>query len=236
MSPITKTRTPRSNEWATPKWLFDHFDKKYGPFTLDAAAQAWNAKCARFNDGVKPDIPWAGEVVWLNPPYTDLRSWMARAYRESPVARMVFCLVPNAPDCYWWSESVEDKASEIIPLTRSLLPTGRVHFEKEDGWTGRAGFSSAAVIYRPGGPIVDVNDIPYKPMPRKTVMRGTLDWISDAVLDGTRLRPALGTAPDAPQHCGMCWPSLCNAGNAAACARLLAELLTKTHGSSGHQQ
>lgn len=143
VSPLTKTRTARSDEWATPKWLFDHFDAEF-QFTLDGAARAWNAKLPRFNDGVKPDIPWHGEMVWLNPPYSNLEYWMKIAQVGSHVARGVVCLVPNAPDCYWWSESVEGKASEI------RLPSGRVHFEKEDGWSGRAGFSSALIVYRRG--------------------------------------------------------------------------------------
>lgn len=54
--PLTKTRTPRSDEWSTPQWLYDRINAEYGPFTLDAAAQAWNAKCERYNDGVKPDF------------------------------------------------------------------------------------------------------------------------------------------------------------------------------------
>jgi phage N-6-adenine-methyltransferase len=152
VSPITKTRTARSDEWATPKWLFDHFDAEFH-FTLDACAQPWNAKCARFftpeDDGLKRD--WYGETVWVNPPYSDPGPWMEKASMEGNATyrpSVVVCLVPNAPDTHWWRNHVEGKAAEIRLLTRSLLPTGRVHFEKEDGWSGRAGFSSALVIYR----------------------------------------------------------------------------------------
>lgn len=150
--PLTKTRTARSDEWATPKWLFDHFDAEFH-FEIDVAAQKWNTKCGKFLspewDALKS--PWAPSTVWLNPPYSaaKLRAFMAKAHQESLLGATVVCLVPNAPDTHWWRESVEDKAAEIRPLTRSLLPTGRVHFEREDGWSGRAGFSSVLIVYRP---------------------------------------------------------------------------------------
>lgn len=152
MSPITKTRTARSDEWSTPQWLFEHFDAEFH-FTLDAASQPWNAKCAhRYEKGICSglDMPWPRETVWLNPPYSDIGPWMAKAYQESQERdATVICLLPNAPDTLWWRDHIEGKADEIRLLTRSLLPSGRVHFEKEDGWSGRAGFSSALVIYRP---------------------------------------------------------------------------------------
>lgn len=149
--PITKTRTARSDEWLTPKWLFDHFDAEFR-FTFDGAARASNTKCARFPEGDGLLVPWHGETVWLNPPYSEIGPWMEKAFLSSHALlrpATVVCLVPNAPDTHWWADWVEGKATEIRLLTRSLLPTGRVHFEKEDGWSGRAGFSSVLVVYRP---------------------------------------------------------------------------------------
>ena len=57
MSPITQTRIPLSDEWATPRWLFDHFHAEF-LFTLDAAAKPWNAKCPRFLDGTGLGNSW----------------------------------------------------------------------------------------------------------------------------------------------------------------------------------
>ena len=57
-------------DWETPKKIFDALDEEFH-FTLDAAADANNAKCARYFDkaanGLKQE--WSG-IVWLNPPYT----------------------------------------------------------------------------------------------------------------------------------------------------------------------
>lgn len=149
MSPITQTPIPLSDEWATPRWLFDHFDAEFH-FTLDACAKPWNAKCSEYVTATTPFWhPWVqGSVVWMNPPYSDLSAWMRKAYIESSQrGSLVVCLVPCVPDRKWWSDQVEGKA-EVRHLTRSLLPTGRVHFEKEDGTSGRAPFPSCIVVYR----------------------------------------------------------------------------------------
>ena len=146
MSPITQTKIPLSDEWATPRDLFDALDAEFR-FTFDGAAKPWNAKCQRFeSDGL--GVPWNGKVVWLNPPYSKIGTWMDKAYRESQSGATVVCLVPCSPDRHWWSDWVEGKASEIRLLTRRMLRTGRVHFEREDGTSGRAPFASCIVIYR----------------------------------------------------------------------------------------
>lgn len=146
--PITQTKIPLSDEWATPIWLFEKIDAEFG-FTLDAAAKPWNAKLGRYvsTDGLSAD--WSGNVVWLNPPYSDIASWLYKARVESRRnGATVVALVPCSPDRHWWHDHVEGVA-EVRLLTRALLPTGRVHFQKEDGTTGRAPFASALLIYRP---------------------------------------------------------------------------------------
>lgn len=56
----------RSDEWATPQWLFDKLDNKYR-FTLDPCATEHNHKCDRYFtkdiDGLKQS--WEGERVFL---------------------------------------------------------------------------------------------------------------------------------------------------------------------------
>lgn len=149
--PITQTKIPLSDEWATPKWLYDHFDREFR-FTLDACARPWNAKHPQFIapwiDGLKQ--AWPAETVWCNPPYSDIATWMEKAANEALFnGATVVCLVPCTPDRHWWRNNVEMRGAEVRHLTRSLLPTGRVHFEREDGTSGRAPFPSCLVIYRP---------------------------------------------------------------------------------------
>ena len=88
--------------WATPQSFFDELDKEFS-FTLDACANADNAKCASFytkeDDGLSQD--WKG-VVWMNPPYgREISKWMAKA---NEVNCTVVCLVPARTDTRWWHD------------------------------------------------------------------------------------------------------------------------------------
>lgn len=48
-------------------------------FTLDAAARPWNSKTPRHcTDGLSES--WAGERVWCNPPFSDVRPWVEKAW------------------------------------------------------------------------------------------------------------------------------------------------------------
>jgi len=149
MSPITQTPIPLSDEWGTPADLFAVLDAEFH-FNLDPAARRWNAKCRAFFtadvDGLA--CRWRGRV-WLNPPYSEVAMWLAKARTsvQSGDAQLVVALVPCTPDRRWWSEHVEGVA-EVRPLTRRTLRTGRVHFVREDGTSGRAPFPSCLLIYR----------------------------------------------------------------------------------------
>lgn len=55
--------TSKTDDWATPKALFDELDKTFH-FTLDVCASKENAKCAKFftkdDDGLKQN--WGGAL------------------------------------------------------------------------------------------------------------------------------------------------------------------------------
>lgn len=146
VSPITQTKIPLSDEWATPVDVFAPLNAEFG-FTVDAAAKPWNAKLPRFYaSGLAEE--WTNEVVWLNPPYSEIGVWLEKARAEAERGATVVALVPCSPDRHWWSQHVEGKA-EVRLLTRSTLRSGRIHFVKEDGTSGRAPFASVILVYRP---------------------------------------------------------------------------------------
>ena len=104
-----------------------------GGFTLDVCATHENAKCKRyytehdglcekldakgsyevFSDQVPPETgngltgSWAGERCWCNPPYSDINSWVRKAW-VSAEAELVVMLVPSTrTEQRWWQDLIE---------------------------------------------------------------------------------------------------------------------------------
>ncbi|MCJ7740891.1 phage N-6-adenine-methyltransferase [Candidatus Microgenomates bacterium] len=73
----------KSNEWATPQWIFDELNSEFD-FTLDPCATKGNAKCRLFytidDNGLKQK--WQNQRVFMNPPYGgNTLAWMQKAYK-----------------------------------------------------------------------------------------------------------------------------------------------------------
>lgn len=105
MANAKKGRLVDGDNRETPGALFERLHAEHH-FTLDAAADAQNAKLPRFNSQAEPDrFSWTGARVWLNPPYSDIGTWVVRAWMSD--AALVYMLVPNWTDRKWWLELVE---------------------------------------------------------------------------------------------------------------------------------
>lgn len=103
-------------------------------FTVDVAAAPHNTKCERFftreDDGLSQS--WGGERVWCNPPYSDIRAWVQKAWDEwvrgEPAELIVMLLPANRVEQKWWQELVEPYRDRPgSPLTVEFLP-GRMRF------------------------------------------------------------------------------------------------------------
>lgn len=103
----------KRDDWTTPDWLFRQLDQEFGPFTLDAAASAGNAKCARYFDAGCDGLaqPWSGRV-FLNPPYRDVGAWAAKALLETRAGRagVVVALLPARTGTGWFHRCVLGRA------------------------------------------------------------------------------------------------------------------------------
>lgn len=125
--PISETAP--TNEWATPRWLFDAIARRYGPFDLDACATLENRKCSEFFsievDGLTGD--WYGRV-WVNPPYArdQVARWLEKAYNESVRGCHVTCLLPVRTGAEWWRDWVS-KASVVEYLSQRVRFIGAKH-------------------------------------------------------------------------------------------------------------
>lgn len=130
----------KTNEWATPKALFEELDKEFH-FNLDPCATPENAKCKRFytieDDGLIQD--WGGHRVFCNPPYgREIGKWVRKCYEESSRCEVVVMLIPARTDTSYFHDFIYHKAKEIRFLR------GRLHFnESKQG----APFPSMIVIF-----------------------------------------------------------------------------------------
>lgn len=130
--------TDRVDDRGTPPEDFEPWAQRFG-FTLDVAAATHNAKCDRFftraDDGLTQR--WTAERVWCNPPFSDLGSWVRKAWAEwlspEPPELIVMLLPANRAEQGWWQDLVEPfRDREGSPLRSEFLP-GRIRFTFPDG-------------------------------------------------------------------------------------------------------
>lgn len=131
--------------WATPPEVFEPLDREFN-FTLDPCAQPHTAKCARFyteeDDGLSKS--WAGERVFLNPPYgREVYAWTRKARDEAANnGALVVALLPASCDLKWWHEDVVGHAE--VRFIR-----GRVRYLTGGPYRASGFFASVVVIWRP---------------------------------------------------------------------------------------
>lgn len=120
---------PEVDDRATPPEVFDPLAARFA-FTIDAAASAANAKCPRFFTAAVNGLsrPWAGERVWCNPPYSDIRPWVAKAWAEGGAELVVMLLPANRTEQLWWQRLVEPYRDRPGSRLRTEFIAGRLRF------------------------------------------------------------------------------------------------------------
>ena len=122
-------------------------EERFGKFDLDVAAAEHNKKAPLYytkeRDGLS--LPWRGKV-WCNPPYSDIRPWVQKAWLEWRLRRyhcgpdlIVMLLPANRVEQKWWQEEVEPHRDRPnSPLRVEFLP-GRMRFIRPDWQPGPKG-------------------------------------------------------------------------------------------------
>jgi phage N-6-adenine-methyltransferase len=102
---------PKVDDRSTAPEMFEPLHERFG-FTIDVAASAENRKLERFysieDDGLTK--PWIRERVWCNPPYSNIRPWVEKAWAEwlhGDVPLVVMLLPANRTEQGWWQDLVE---------------------------------------------------------------------------------------------------------------------------------
>lgn len=119
----------------TPPWLMRSLNQEF-EFTLDVCATSESAKCSRYFTRKENGLvqPWAGERVWCNPPFDDIRNWVGKAWMETALGKveLVVMLVPTWTDRAWWADLVEPYRDSRMRQNGFRLATrflqGRVRF------------------------------------------------------------------------------------------------------------
>ena len=128
----------KSVEWETPQDFFDKLNDEF-QFTLDACASDENHKCDRYftvrENGLAQSF--AGERVWVNPPYgRHIQKWIEKCATEP--SEVTVMLIPARTDTKAWHR-------HIFPKAEIRFIEGRLKF---NGHKWNAPFPCAVVIFR----------------------------------------------------------------------------------------
>lgn len=147
----------------TPRWFFRRVEDRLGlMFCHDACAEPGTAKVPgsfwTIEDNAL-DIDWRDVLatripnytfqtaVWMNPPYSNLDGWCAKAALEASKGLIVVGLVPDMRSSRWFQRHVHNVASSVF------MPDGRINFLNPDGsaMASTNQWPSAVVLWTPWG-------------------------------------------------------------------------------------
>jgi site-specific DNA-methyltransferase (adenine-specific) len=101
-------------DWQTPPEFLDAVEGRFGPIGYDLAASEGQQVCPCYftpdDDSLTQDWTWLpANVAWLNPPFADIRPWVAKAAECAELARWTLVLVPASVGTGWWRDHVLGK-------------------------------------------------------------------------------------------------------------------------------
>lgn len=116
-----------TDTWRTPSWAFKQLDDIF-KFTLDACASEHNALCERYysRENSCLNAQWAGEMVFINPPYSHGGDFAAKCYEQRHKARGIVGVFLASVCSNWFHDFVKDHADVFYQR-------GRVSFDDPAG-------------------------------------------------------------------------------------------------------
>lgn len=99
------------DEYGTPRWFYEPLDARFH-FKLDPCTTSDNPLGTQFymtKEASGLVHAWTGPV-FMNPPYSQVKKWVKRAYEESLKGVLVVGLLRLDPSTRWWNEWVMGKA------------------------------------------------------------------------------------------------------------------------------
>lgn len=102
------SKTSDCDDWEIKEYIFNHFDKKWGRYSIDRFASDYNKKCIRFNskhwctgtEGIDAfNYTWAGENNWIVPPPSLIAKCILKILQEHVTCTLV---IPKWTSAAFW--------------------------------------------------------------------------------------------------------------------------------------
>jgi len=141
-------KSKKTDERATPDNLFKPLDEEFH-FTLDPCSTHENAKCERHYTREENGLlqSWRDEVVFMNPPYSNISAWLDKAEFESHIKKaIVVAILPCDTSTRWFHNylwnTIEHENRFGVKLR---FPKGRFKFGH---YTTAPQFATIIAIFR----------------------------------------------------------------------------------------
>jgi len=136
-----------TDERETPDELFKPLHKEFN-FDIDVCAMSSNTKLPRYwnigHNALKQI--WAPMRCFMNPPYSDIPTWLEKAKREAEQGALVVCILPVDTSTKWFHKYIWNGSWRTGITVR--FPNKRYKF---DNYANSAKFATMIVIF--GKPI-----------------------------------------------------------------------------------
>lgn len=101
-------------DWRTPEEFLLAVEKKFGKISFDLAATPGHEVAENYyspeQDSLSQDwLSIPGPVVFLNPPYANIRPWAEKLAECKDLARWTVMLVPASMGSMWWRDYILGK-------------------------------------------------------------------------------------------------------------------------------
>jgi len=127
-------RHASKQDYETPWELVRAVERRWGPITVDLAADATNAKAPLWIDEATDSftIEWhkLGGLLWLNPPFANIAPWASKCACEMGLGARIAFLVPAAVGSRWFIDSVYPRAL-VCPLCPRVSFDGKNPYPKD---------------------------------------------------------------------------------------------------------
>jgi len=127
----------KSDEWYTPKYIFEALGSEFDLDPANAAPNGWHVPAKRLFSERGLEQAWSGHV-WLNPPFggrNSLTGWLLKFFDHGDG----IVLVPDRTSAPWFQRAAK-RANAILFLSP------KVKFERPDGTLGKSPSTGTALM------------------------------------------------------------------------------------------